>query len=159
MEDPLSRALEAPHEHLQPAPERVDRHTSRPRTIADVLNDVTQQALAAFDMPFFDGGGASNCEPILKAGSAEAGTVHISAQRHDPPYRAELTLYVRSDLVPPDDAHSHVRGRCSMSRNNTDAAPLHHDFAIAVAIGDDGTLTIDVAQLRAELAEAVRAFG
>jgi hypothetical protein len=159
MEDPLSRALEQPHAHLLPAPDLVDRHTSRPRAIADVLHDVTEQALAAFNIPFFDGDSGANREPILKVGKVEAGTVHITAQRHDPPYRAELTLYVRSDLESRDDAHSHVRGRCSMSRGVSHAEPLHLDFAIGVAIADDGSLTIDVAQLRAELAEAVRVFG
>lgn len=158
MEDPLSRALEGPHEHLQPAPDLVDRRTSHPRAVAEILNEVTEQALAAFDIPFFDGDSGANSEPILKAGTAEAGTVRISAQRHDPPYRAELTLYMRSDTESAGDAHSHVRGRCSMSRGIADAAPRHHDFAIAVAIADDGSLTIDVVQLRAELAQAVRDF-
>jgi hypothetical protein len=158
MDDPLSRALEEPHGQLHPAPDRVDRHTSHPRAIAEVLDDVTQQALAAFAIPFFDGGSSANSEPILKIRTAEAGTVRIAAQRHEPPYRAELTLYLRSDLESPDDTYSQVRGRCSMSRGIADAAPLHYDFAIGVAISDDGSLTLDVEQLRAELAEAVRVF-
>jgi hypothetical protein len=160
MDDPLSRALdEAPEPHLQPAPDVVDVHTDHPRAVPDILDSVKEQALAAFALPFFDGDTASSSEPIIKVGLAEAGTVHISAQRLDPPYRADLMLYVRTDVESETDGHYEVRGRCELSRDVEAEPRKHHDFAVGVSVNDDGSVTLDVPQLRAQLIQAIRNFG
>jgi hypothetical protein len=159
MDDPLSRALdEAPQIPRQPAPEGIDRHTVHPRAVNDILGAVRDQIVEALTLPFFDGGGGQDTSPVIKVGIAEAGNVHVSARHLDPPYRAEVTLYVRSDLESGTSGRYQIRARCEMACDAEQPA-LHRDFAVGVAIGDDGSVTIDVAQLRAEMADAIRSIG
>lgn len=159
-DDPLSQALdEAPTRIVaDPVPDVVDQHTSHPRPVSEILEDVKNQALTALALPFFDGGTDNDSAPIIKVGVTEAGTVHISARRVHPAYHTDLTLYVRSDVDSADGGHYQVRGSCEMSCD-AEEPPVHREFAIGVTIGDDGFLTIDVAQLRAEMARAIREFG
>jgi hypothetical protein len=134
----------------------VDAHTGHPRGVSAILEALRAQVLGALAVPFFDGKGWDDVSPVVKAGVAEAGTVHVFARHRDPPYCAEITLDVRTDLEARDDARYQIRGRCAISREGTSE---HRDFGLAVAIDDDGLVTIDVAQLRAEMADAIGSLG
>lgn len=158
MEDPLSRALDVVAPRPEAVPDCVDGRTSNPSPVAVILESVKDQAVEAFSLPFFDCDAVTKREPVITVGSAEAGTVHISARRLAPSYQANLTLYVRSDVESGNKAHYQVRGRCEISCDAEQPA-LHRDFAIGVAINEDGSLTIDVPQIHAELADAIREFG
>jgi hypothetical protein len=109
-------------------------------------------------LPFFDAGTGEDRTPIIKVGMAEAGTVHISASHRDPPYHVGLTLYVRSDVDSANAANYEIRARCEVSCEAEHPA-LHTDFAIGVTVGEDGSVTIDIAQIRTEIADAIRSFG
>jgi hypothetical protein len=159
MDDPLSRALdEAPASGARHAPAFVDRHTVHPRGVSEILEAVTAQVLEALALPFFDGEGRHELSPAVKAGIAEVGTVHVSAHHLDPPFRADITLDVRTDLESQTDARYQIRGRCEISRGGEASSP-HREFALGVTIAADGLLAIDVAQLRAEMADAIRSLG
>jgi hypothetical protein len=134
----------------------VDEHTGHPRGVSAILEALRAQVLGALAVPFFDGKGWHDVSPVVKAGVAEAGTVHVLARHLDPPYSADITLDVRTDLEARDDARYQIRGRCVMSRGGT---PEHRDFGLTVAIDDEGLVTVDIAQLRAEMADAIRLLG
>jgi hypothetical protein len=145
-------------EYSMPARSEMRGRMDDPLPVADILNDVKEQAMAAFASPFFDAS-ESESEPTIKVGVTEAGTVHITAHRNDPAYRAELTLYVRSDLESELAARYEIRGRCEIIRDAANALTLQREFALRITIADDGSPRIDVDQLRTETAEAIRAFG
>ncbi|HEY5341122.1 MAG TPA: hypothetical protein VIK27_08870 [Candidatus Aquilonibacter sp.] len=159
MDDPLSRALaEAPEKYVYPTPDVVDRRTPARRKLPDILDEVKKQAIDALMLPFFDGGVGDHSEPIVRSGVSEAGTVHVSAHRVEPPYRAHLTMYVRSDIESPHAGNFQVRAHCEVS-SDVQKPSLRRAFPIGVNIADDGTHTIDVARLRAEMADTIRSFG
>jgi hypothetical protein len=159
MDDPLSRALvEAPEKYVYPAPDVVDRRTPARRKLPDILAEVKKQGIDALMLPFFDGGIGDHSEPIVRSGVSEAGTVHVSAHRVEPPYRADLMMYVRSDIDSPHAGNFQVRARCEVS-SDAQKPRLHRAFPIGVKIADDGTNTIDVVRLRAEMADTIRSFG
>jgi hypothetical protein len=159
MDDPLTRALnEAPTKKSgDPVPDVVDQNISHPRPVSGILEDVKNQALAALVLPFFDGGTDTDRTPIICVGATEAGTVHISASRLHPFYHTDLTLYVRSEVSSADDGRYQVRAECVLSCE-AEGAQHRHEFPIAVRIGEGGALTIDVAQMRGEMANAIREF-
>jgi hypothetical protein len=159
MDDPLSRALgEALEKGFQQVPDMLDSHTPRRRELCDILDDIKSQASSAMRTPFFDGGVDENREPIIQRGATEAGTVHVSARHAHPPYCANLTIYVRSDKEPTPAGHFHVRARCKLS-SESQQPPLHREFTIGMKIADDGTYTLDVEQMRSEMADTIRSFG
>jgi hypothetical protein len=159
MDDSLSHALdEAPTKHLQPAPQVVERHTPRRRELAAILEEVKVQASNAMRVPFFDGGVDEGRDPVVQSGLTEAGTVHVSARRVKPPYQVHVMIYVRSEKESPQAGHFQARARCEVS-SDVQTPPLHREFSIAVTVADDGTETIDVDQLREELADTIRSFG
>jgi hypothetical protein len=123
--DPLSAALnEASTASTHAAPSFVDQHTAHPRGVHDILEVVSKQVLSALALPFFDGEGWSEVTPVVKAGIAEAGTVHVSARHLEPPCRADITLDVRTDLESPVDARYQIRGRCEISCGERGTASL-----------------------------------
>jgi hypothetical protein len=131
----------------------VDGHTGHPRGVSAILETLRAQVLGALALPFFDGESWHEVSPVVKAGVAEAGTVHVAARHIDPPYSADVTLDVRTDLEAPGDARYQIRGRCAMSREGISE---RRDFGLGVTIDDDGLVTLDSAHLRAEMAEAIR---
>jgi hypothetical protein len=158
MKDPLSCALDVVPPRLELVPDCVDAQTSNPRPVSVMLESVKDQAVAAFSLPFFDCDAETKSEPVITVGSVEAGTVHISARRLVPSYHANLTLYVRSDLEAANNAHYKVRGRCEISCD-VEQPPLQREFAVGVLVNEDGSLTIDVPQIHAEMAAAITDFG
>ena len=134
------------------------QHTSRPRGVSEILSSASDQVLGVLAAPFFDGEGWHEATPVVKAGIAEAGSVHVSARHTDPPYRADITLDVRTDFEAPDDVSYHVRGRCEISREG-EGSSQHCEFTFGATIAPDGLLTINAPLLRAELAAAIRALG
>lgn len=131
----------------------VEHHTAHPRGVRDILDVVSEQVLGALALPFFDGDGWSEVTPAVKAGIAEAGSVHVAARHLEPPHRADITLDLRTDLESPVDARYQIRGRCAITRG--ERSPQHREFALGVAIAADGLVVIDVEQLRAEIAVAI----
>lgn len=133
------------------------QHGGRPRGVTEILNSATEQVLGVLAAPFFDGEGWHEASPVVKAGVAEAGTAHITARHIDPPYRADITLDVRTDFDSPDDVRYHVRGHCEISRGNA-GATQQVEFTFGAAIASNGLLDIDAARLGAELASAIRSL-
>lgn len=159
MDDPLSHALEeAPEKRFESAPDMLDAHTPRRRELHDILDDIKGQASSAMRTPFFDAGVDEASEPIVQRGAVEAGTIRVSARHADPPYRANLTIYVRSDKEATPAGHFHVQARCEVS-SDMQKPPLRREFTIGLKVADDGTQTIDVEQLRREMADTIRTFG
>jgi hypothetical protein len=54
--------------------------------------------------------------------------------------------------------HFHVRARCEVL-SDAQQPPLHREFTIGMRVADDGTHTLDVEQLRGEMADTIRSFG
>ena len=134
------------------------QHTGHPRGVSDILKNVSEQVLGVLTVPFFDGDGWREVTPVVKSGIAEAGTLRVSASHLNPPYRADITLDVRTDLESPADARYQIRGRCEVSRGS-EGSSQHCEFALRVTIAADGLLAIDAEQLRAEMAAAIRSLG
>jgi hypothetical protein len=160
MDDPLSRALlEVPGDsRRRPAPDLIDRHTQHPHATREILEAVKAQVLEALALPFFDGPRHEDHSPIVKVGFAEAGSVQISVSHREPPYRADVTLDVRTDFESPHGSRYRIRGRCEITRDVGRPSP-HREFAVRISINDDGSVTVDVTQLRAEMASAIRSIG
>ena len=160
MDDPLSRALqEVPGDsRRRPAPDLIDRHTEHPHATREILEAVKAQVLEALALPFFDGARVEERSPIIKVRLAEAGNIQISACHREPPYRADVTLDVRTDRESAHDCRYRIRGRCEITRDVGGPSP-HREFAVGMSVNDDGSVTVDAAQLRAEMAGAIRSIG
>ena len=140
-----------------PARADLETYTADPRAVREILAEVRDQALRAFDGPFFDGDGAVDTPPIVKVGITESGTVHISAQRLEPSLLAEVTLFLRSEFGASAECSYHLHGHCEIAR--LDAEPhIQREFAVPLEMGENGTLAINVTALRTELAHSIRAF-
>lgn len=162
MEDPLSRALrEAPETFSSDL--LLARTTRLPATqqqgVHEILETLRSQVVEVLSVPFFDGGILAKTDPVTKSGRSEAGTFRVRARRNDPPYRADLVVYVRSDLeLEAGCAQYQAQGSCELTYEGALGA-IKRDLPVLPAVDSDGRLQMNAELLRSALASAIKSIG
>jgi hypothetical protein len=165
MDDPLSRALEdAPRPRRgEESRDELSHHRSpHAPALGIVLDQLRGQLVEAMAVPFFDAGMGVQMVPVTKHALSEMGAVTIVARKTEPAYEAEVSIEVRCDHAEPADdetdtgayevrARSHVR--CDDARGRSERG-------VAVTVREiGGSLRLDAALLREDLAAAIRSIG
>jgi hypothetical protein len=165
MDDPLSRALED-----APQPRRGDErrdevsHHRSPHApaLGIVLEQLRGQLVEAMAIPFFDAGSGVQMVPVTKHLLSEMGAVTIVARKREPAFEAEVSIEVCCEHAEPADdaADTGVYDVRARSHVRCDDARGRNERGVAVTVREiDGTLHLDVALLREDLAAAIRSIG
>ncbi|MGP6156764.1 MAG: hypothetical protein ACLPYS_04475 [Vulcanimicrobiaceae bacterium] len=163
-QDPLARALdEAPVPRKDASRGEVcERQTPHTQPVIEALETLQAQVIGAMSGTFFDEGATARATPVKKRVGSEAGTVAISAKRHDPNVRVSVEIDVRCDHDEKGEAgHYQVRAQGRVGRKSNGEL-VESEFPVAVEVRDsDGSLNLklDSDGMREEIANAIRSTG
>jgi hypothetical protein len=136
-----------------------EHRTREVHALGGMLETLRLQLLGTLATPFFDEGPRAELFPVIKHGTTEVGTIKVTARKREPVYEATASIEVRCDHdaagpAQPDTGCYQVRAKaavaCMDARGRT-----QREFVFAVH-EIDGGLDLDVADLEAKLAEALR---
>jgi hypothetical protein len=152
---------EAPAVRHEDPPEVVDAPSRHPQPVVTVLAELQTQALDVLSEPFFDDAPSIETIPVTKRAASEVGGVRVNAKRRQPYVEATVSVEVKCDR---DDAAAdsgiyHVRARGTLARVG-EGRKVEREFFVPVERdGDAGRLTLDLNELKNEIATAIRSSG